>query len=440
MIRLILLILALLGLIYAALILGLKGYMLHLIEQRPTPAPGVHTSIERIDLNLFNQRAKLYGFRMTQPTDFGEGLLLYLPELQGSIDSFGLLNGEIRIKQIQMEQAIVKLKADTNGLLNIQSILQSLPQNDAKTKAPSDAWPLSINALMITDGTIHYSEMTPTKEQIAFTINDLNVRLTDFRMASQPQQQGTDLKGELRATSTLRQAPFPNARWGVAAIAKTENNTHSRHFALRMIGIELATLAPVLPDNTAQILGGDALDFSMDINWQTNALSGRAVIETIAGYRYEALLSGTPDQPQWSVDDDAIKFILARSSGGLGNIIRNLRLTGTGAAGDLIGTTAEFSKEAVKTVGSLGEGLAETAKGLVTFDSETIGKGAKTVGSAFSGKAKKAVFDASGQIMTGVGNVHDNLSGDTRANEWRNNIPHRWTNAWHQILSDILDD
>lgn len=411
---------------------------------------GVQASVKSVDIDLRRLKVGLYGLRIAQPDGFGSGSVLYVPEIEGSFRLSGLLSAVLELDAVSIQKGDVDLRANTNGMSNVQRLVDTfrvrLKGNGAGDVRLPEPWrSLLVRSLAAVDCAATYHEVTATSNTVEFSVVDIAVDAMNLRFVEpstrasmlpvRHSSAATNTPGRLTATGRLRKRPFSDGMCGVMVhIGPLGDGLPTLEGSLRVIGLELAVLEPVLPANTAAILGGDAVDVLVDLGCADGSLTGRVVTETIAGYQYEATISGTLAEPTLQTDSDALAYVLSRSQGGLGNTIRNLRLAGASAASGVTDAATNLAEGTIKTVGSFGHGLVETAKGIVTLDSSDVGQGTKEMGAALTGDAKDAVFGAGGEIVQGVGEISDSLTGDEIAEEWRANIPARWTTAWRDAM------
>lgn len=402
---------------------------------------GVAASVRSVKVDLPGRKVSLYGFRLDQPPGFGDDRLLYIPELDTSIALLPLLSGKIRINEISLSDAQLNIVTDTNSTWNLRSLTDQLQADEPDENSDSFLKAVDIEKLTAANCTINYLEPTEENGDIRFSIPDLTIDASNIQF-NPTEPEPAEFPGSLTITARIRKMPFPDARFGLAARFGTFGGTSPTpiNCSLRIIGLELAIAEPVLMPNAAAVLGGDAVDIAADLRHRADGLSGQILLETIAGHRYEATVSGTLKEPSIQVADAALKLVLSRSTGVLGNMYGNVRSATSKALKEGVGTAGNVASEVSKSVGSFGEGLKNTAQGIFSLDTSDISEGLTEMGTALTGGTKDAVFTAGGEIIEGVGDVTGRLTGDEVARQWRKDISKRWEQAWNDARETVRQD
>jgi hypothetical protein len=344
------------------------------------------------------------------------------------------LSKTLKIEYAVLTQAEIHIHNGTNGVSNVQFFadrLLSRPRKPGKKSRLS----LHLAALTATGCRVFYFE--PLDPQpIEFVVSDIAVQLSDIRMGNPAEVQHAP--GHVQATGRLQKLPFPDGRLGVVAdIGVIRAAPPPVNCALRLIGFELGVAAPALPNETAAVLGGDAIDVFVDFSGDATFLNGRAVLKTIAGYRYEAVISGSLKKPSLDTGDRTLEFLFTRSRGALGIFLNQTASTGKGAFGSVVDTATGLAGNAAEMAGSFGRGLRGTVKGIAALDSSDIRSGIKEMGAALGEGAKDAIATAGGEVREGAGAIGEGWTGNVPARQWRDEIPHRWTNAWLNARNTI---
>ncbi len=396
---------------------------------------GTAVTVDAVRVDLWGRQAGVYGFRVRQPEGFGDGSLLHLPAVEATVSLSGLFSRKLALRRVVFADADIRLVADTNGIWNVQTLADRLPRGQRKRDGFFQS--IRIDALNGSDCRFRTYEPVDSSNAVTFAVADLDMQMKDFRYNTiRPEPAAPN--GSLRLTGRIRKTAFPDGRCGVAAtFGPFGAELPAMNASLRIIGLELAVLAPVLMDHAASILGGDAVDLSADLQRRSAGIDGTISLETIAGYRYEAVVAGTLHNPALQIKDDALSLVLGRSGGLLGRAYGNLRSAGEEAFAEGRGAAAELIKETSKSAESFGTGFLNAVQGAVTLDLSDINKGVREMGVSVAGGTKDAVFTAGGGIMEGVGSVTGSLTGDADARAWRSSIPRRWEQAWQDALDTV---
>lgn len=436
-VRRVVLVLLIAGFCWLAVPAAMESLLSRLINRNLSRALGVRASVRHVVLDLSGRRLALYGLRVDQPPGFGEGHLLYLPEVELRPRLFHSLAGTFDLETVKFADAEVDIRVTTNQLCNLQRLGRIPDADPPGTRPRSEAtWGLRIGSLAVTNSTFRYHEATAAGEA-AVVMTDIHVTAANLLVGGD-KEAGETGPGQLAATAKLRHPPFAQGYAGIVAeVGPLRGALPLLNGSLRAVGIELSALAPLLPPNTAAVLGGDALDLSADLTNAVNGLRGTATIETLASHRYGLRISGTGTQPVVRTADRALGTVLSRARGSLGSVVKDVAATGQ----RLLSLPSDVAKAAAasttKTVGSLGAGLLDTAKGVATLDPSEIGTGVKQMGAALGGGAKDAVFTAGGEIVEGGADLTDTVLGGPRAREWRTDKAQRWQKAWQEAKNTV---
>jgi hypothetical protein len=396
---------------------------------------GVETSVESVEVDVSRGRVVLYDFRAGQPEGFGDKLFVHLPELEVRISLRSLLSRTLEVEYVALTRAEIHIHRGTNGVSNAQFLADGLRSRHGDPDRKS-RHSVHMALLTATECKVFYFE-PPDSLPIEFVVADLAVQLSNVRISSNPSEAGEE-PGRLCATGRLQKPPFPDGRCGlVAKIGPIGPVPPAVNCAVRLIGIELAVVAPDLPGEATALLGGSAVDVFVDFRGDADFLSGRAVLETIARYRHEAIISGTLRKPAIRIDDRVMAFMFTRGRGALGNLLSSGAAAGKEAFGRAAGVTEGLAESASKTAGSFGQSLRETVKGVTALNPSGIWSGVKEIGAALGGGARDAFVEAGEGVRRGAGEIRDQMSKDERSRKWREEVPQRWDRDWPDALNTI---
>ena len=399
---------------------------------------GAAASVRSVKVDLLARQIRLYGLRLDQPAGIEEGRLLYIPELEGSLALLPLLSGEIRLREIKLADAQLHILTDTNSVWNLKLLADHVKSGGPKEDPGGFFKELRIEKISAVDCTIHYFELTKDNGEVRFSVSDLTAEAEGIRYRRKQPELSRD-SGTLYITARVRKLPLPDARFGLAVRFGTfaHNISTPINASLRLIGFELAILEPVLMKNSAAILGGDAADIEADLRSRPAGLDGQFRLQTIAGHRYLATLSGTLEEPSVQMQDSALQLVLNRSGGVLGTVYGKMRSAASQTIRQGVGTVSDVASGIGESVRSFGGGVMDTARGLVTLNASGISEGLTGMGTALTGGTKEAVSTAGGGVMKGVGDVTGHLTGDTAARQWREDISTRWELAWEDARNRV---
>jgi hypothetical protein len=412
----------------------LEKKLLTVTEERLAAWSGVNTELASLDLNIFTGRVTLYGLTLQQPDGFGTGRILYAPRIVIDLNRQSLAGDTIRFDEILIDAFELDIRRNSDGQSNLAVISSDIQsrweENSSVRKSGDQRRTFVIDSLTADNFNVFIRRPRLSRKPIVVALILLRADAHGLRFGP-ASGDSEDSPGHLEITGEIQQPPLVPARIGM--ISNVEGIGSDRPAivsSVRLTGLDLFLLSPVLPSGTGAVLGGDAIDLSVDAAGDKNELTGRIRISTVAGYEHRASLAGTLYKPEIDTDDKAIAWLASRSTGALGNTLRNIWSTGSQAVDSARGVVSGVAEGTVDTVDSFGSGLWKTTKGLVTLDSSKLGKGVREMKASVTGDARDAIFSAGGDVMEGAADITHVATGSEKATRWRQNIPTRWTNSW----------
>jgi len=233
-------------------------------------------------------------------------------------------------------------------------------------------------------------------------------------------------------TARIIQEPFTDGLLGLyARIGPIGGGLPVVNAVIRLDDLELDPIAVVVPDGTAEILGGSAIDLSVDLALSSYLLNCEIEVEASGGHDMPLFIGGTPDQPE--IDTSGLLFgVMLHFGGGIGSLAGNI-----GGAGYQVGAAAAESTLAVgegaaNVLGSIGGGLFKTVTSAATGDLDGAVEGLSdtTVGTA--NEAAEAGSGVAGKAAEGATAAADSTTGADADREWREDTPNRWQKSWDE--------
>ncbi|MEA1928776.1 MAG: hypothetical protein U9N73_11280 [Candidatus Auribacterota bacterium] len=206
---------------------------------------------------------------------------------------------------------------------------------------------------------------------------------------------------------------------------------------LRLDDLELEPLDVVVPAGTAQILGGSAIDISVDLALASYLLDCDIEVEASGGHKIPLYIGGTPDHPE--IDTSSVLFgVMLHFGGGMGSLVGNI-----GGAGYQVGATATKSALAAgvgtaNVLGSIGGGLFKTVTSAATGDLDGAVEGLSDTTVGTVNKAAEAGSNVAGKAAEGATATADAITGSDADREWRADTPNRFQKSWDEAR-EILD-
>lgn len=432
-----------------ALRLALQPMALKIANDKLPGLLGTDAALERIDLSLTKGQFGLSGISVQQPEGFEGDPLLTLGRVSAWVDKDSLSgDGEVIIKEVRVADLSVHVIKNAEGEMNVEQLgppkenteaetdTQDQPQaeaptpEDSKPSKESEAMrPLRIEEITLDRLNIHYTDYSFGEAPLDLRITELNVALTNVVIDEEMATESVMPTGGQLTAKILQKDQTP-AHLGLSfRLGALGSDIPAANAALRLIGLELDTLAAVLPPGVASVLGGECLDLHADASVSPEVLSVDAHVLTAVN-NLGLRVGGTPEKPE--VDKSGILFALAmRSTGSIGGLADNLTGTGLETGEAALSTATTLGAGAGKTIGHFGKSLFKTAKGIATLDMDEVGQGLKDSTLGTVQKAETTVTDTANEAATGLGETMDAVSGTERENSWRSDITNRWEGQWN---------
>jgi len=392
--------------------------------------------IGRLELSVMRGRVLVEDVAIGQPQGFGNGMLLELPHARVDIDMGSILDGPLVVQEIVVRDAVCRLRRDTNALLNVQALVAPADEEEPGSErdeagATASGPPAVLVQRISADNlTVNYRDASVGKSPLVLDVLDICCALSN--LVVDVSREGEDeMPASAWITARIEQEG-PDALMGLGArIGFVGTNIPPVNAMFRLAGFQLDTISVVVPPGAEQSLGGDCLDVRVTAAVAPDLLDVRTEILTSSG-KHSLPIRGTPRSP--AVNTSSTVFLLAsRMGGGVGGITRNLAKGTVEAADTAIDTTVEAAKGVGKTVSSLLGGVLKTAKGVVTLDPATVGKGLEQTTVGTVSRAVGTVTGTAGTLVNGVVDTGRTAIGEKDAAHWRKTCGERWTNTWAAI-------
>ena len=463
--------------------------------------PGIlntDASVGSISLGLLRGYVSIKDLRISQPEGFGEGDLLLVPQLSAKVKLSSLFNPPLIVEEVIFTDWEVNIVKNADGMMNIDAIQPKSSPEPAPTsepesgKKPEDEEESASKAILVqkffiknlscsyTDHAIALEREEAVEEaaEVEFTISTdgegeeiiitarsedsieiggeksefaaedeevLRVKITSLdllitNLLIDPEAD-PELVEPAQALLTARiiQEPFTDGLLGLyARIGPIAGGLPVVNAVIRLHDLELEPLAVVVPDGTAQMLGGSAIDLSVDLALASYLLDCEIEVEASGGHSIPLSIGGTPDQPE--IDTSGILFgVMLHFGGGVGSLAGNI-----GGAGYQVGAAAAESTLAVgvgtaNVLGSIGGGLFKTVTSAATGDLDGVAEGLSdtTVGTA--NEAAEAGSGIAGKAADGAIAAADSTTGEDADREWREDTPNRWQKSWDEAR-ELLEE
>jgi hypothetical protein len=376
----------------------------------------------------------LTDLRVAQVPGFGDGLLLVAPTVHARVARERDAGGGLRFEQIGLDGVGIFPVRDRTGRLNFTALTEShraapanrlaRPRRESEPPAGVVVEHLAITNLfgMYTDHSAGGAVPTVIRVDRLKALG-ANLRWGGAAGADEPQE-----PGGFGFAARLVQSPLTNGFvGGLARFGALGPGTPVLKGVFRVVGLELATLAGWLPANTAELLGGDAVDVAADLDLASDRLSCDLRVLTCADTRFSLAFRGTPARPE--LDTGSVLYgILVRAGGGLGATFRHAAGAGVDVVRSAVQTTRGLGQGAWRVAGSVGSGLYTTMRGVFTADLREVTDGLAQTTVGAIGETADTLLQAGGSLLGTA--VRTATHRSRAAQEWRGRNRDRWVAAW----------
>ncbi len=300
-----------------ALILLLPLYGPSTVSRILSSQMNTEVSLDRLSLSARGGRLALRGFRVAQPQGFGPGNLLELGSLDVEIKTSSLWNKPVRIERVSADGLHVFVVRNKEGLMNVEALAPpSEAPAEEKAPVPAKTAPeasketlLVLESLTLEDSFIRYEDASLGDKPLDLVLTNVQVRVEHVQVGGAGDPARVEVRLELvqpeQDAQLLVLARVGPVGAGVPAVKA----------AVRFVGLELGPLGAVVPPGVPQMLGGDALDLSVDAAVsQPDRLAVEILVTMAGGNTYRMPIGGTLEAPEF--DESSVLFGVAGRLGG----------------------------------------------------------------------------------------------------------------------------
>lgn len=442
-------------------------------------------TVGSLHLRLLSGGVSIRDLRIAQPEGFGEGDLLRVPEARVRVKLFSLLSGPLTVEEVVCTDWEINLVKNRKGVMNTDVLLPESspapgpsprPKAEGEGEEGSPGQPILVRVFSIENLSFSYLDRSIAAPAAEFeeaegktASGEGEVIILDEKMKAKPAESSEGKAGEKAAeedgeslrlriadlylllenlridpgaspesiapaeavlTARIIQPPFSDGLIGLAArIGPVGGDLPAINAVGRLGDLELKPIAVVVPNGTAQVLGGSALDVAADLALASYLLDCEIEVEAAGGHVIPLAIGGTPEKPE--IDQSSILLgVMLHLGGGVGHLVGNIGGAGFELASGATKTTWAVGKGAVNVVGSIGGGLFKTVTSAATGDLEGTVEGLSdtTVGTA--GTVGEAAADVAGEVAEGATSTADSTTGADDDRRWRADTPRRWNEDW----------
>lgn len=155
-----------------------------LFQQQIDPLFEENLTIQSIHLSLWQGSLILDNVSLKQPKGFGSGAMIAADSIKVRLKLLPLLQKKLLINSITLIRPKVHWVQKFHGATNFEYYAHLLRQasKPASTTKTSEPLIIHLNKLIINGGTLSFTSPRIATQQPAFTLNDIQIRLTGFQL------------------------------------------------------------------------------------------------------------------------------------------------------------------------------------------------------------------------------------------------------------------
>lgn len=142
-------------------------------QKRLEASTGMRVEIEKFKTGLRTAAIQIQGFKLHNYSEFGDSVLLDVPDLLVEFDAESAAQGKLRFKQLRVNLAEVNLIRDATGRLNIEKVENEMTErNAARTNRNERRLVFAgIDELRLSVGRVHFTDLQKPSRSREFTVN-----------------------------------------------------------------------------------------------------------------------------------------------------------------------------------------------------------------------------------------------------------------------------
>lgn len=397
----------------------------------------VEATLGGIQISPLKGRLQINDLIVRQPVKNEDAYFLQLGKANIVVKMSSLFRDVIEIEDISLSDISASIVRSKEGEINTAKLVladknessaeQSVAgQEKERETTAAKSRSVLIRRVRINNVRLHYKDYSLGDDPLDVLVTNIVVnadKLTVFGPSTKP-----EMKGSLAVRMNIAQKDSAPGRLGLVAVLDIiTTNIPAINLMLKVVNLRLQTLNPLIPDGTSKIIGGDSLDIAIKASISSDFLliKGLAVTKSM---QMPLVISGTPANPDVK-GSKALFGLMSRVIGGGLNTVDDITDAGVEVAGTALNTGMNIAGGAGATVGQAGKGLWDTAKGIITLDRDAATAGLKDATIGTLGAALKTAASAGTNLVKGVMNSADRISGATASERWDAMSHGRWAQA-----------
>lgn len=405
-------------------------------------------TVGRLSVNPLTGHLRIADVSVQQPPPFDtDQNLLTLESLSGKVSVASLFGGPVRVRHVAVDELIVNVQRDTNGVLNVEALIpeEADPEAEAEEEAVEeepaeetgsgevDDEPMKTIAVMekveVRNIRVYYRDEALANDPVMIAVDPLELTIENLDVVTGTIPPSPPLNGRMELRAFLKPEPGATAPLGVLArVGPVGSGVPDARAAVRLVGLDLAFIEPLLPPGVVTTIGGRVIDVAINAATQPTNLAVALELRTASAV-YKASVKGPPDQPEVNMGE-AFANVLNRFGGVIGNIGGNTLKAGAKVAGAAVKVAGDTGKNVGKLAFNLGAGIGKTASGLLKGDLKSAGTNLLGTVEGAAKDATSTVTDAAGAAASGAGEAVGSATGGEMHKAWDAGAGARWSNAW----------
>ena len=135
-----------------------------------TRVVGAPAHIDGFSLGIFNQTARISGFKIYNPQGFSKGILVDLPKINVTYDLGALFKKRLHLADVEIELKEMRLEKNMGGELNVNAL--KVAKQESK---PSAQMPIQLDTIQLGIGRIVLRDYSAGKEPLT-NVYEINMR------------------------------------------------------------------------------------------------------------------------------------------------------------------------------------------------------------------------------------------------------------------------
>lgn len=397
----------------------------------------VEATLGGIRISPLKGRLQINDLIISQPAEDEDAYFLQLGKADIVVRILSLFRDVIEIEYISLSDISASIVRSKEGEINTAKLVladknessaeQSVTgQEEERETTAAQPRPVMIRRVRINNVRLHYKDYSLGNDPLDVLVTNIVVNadeLTVFGPSTKP-----EMKGSLAVRTDIAQKNSAPGRLSlVAALDTITTNIPAINLVFNVVNLRLQTLNPLIPVGASQVIGGDSLNIEIKASISPDFLLIKGLAVT-KGMQMPLVISGTPANPDVK-GSMALFSLMSRSiSGGL-NTVGGITDAGLEVTGTALNTGMNIAGGAGDTIGQVGKGLLGTAKGVVNLDRDAATAGLKNATIGTLGAALKTATSAGTNLVKGVMNSADIISGAAASERWDAMSHGRWAQA-----------